>query len=84
MKTVWKYPFPENVIDATFVVPDGGIFLRTAVQNGTLCMWFCVISDLPKEQRRFLVTGTGHPVPSDAKYCGSCSDGPFEWHVWEL
>lgn len=83
MKTVWKYPIARQM-STSIDMPAGASPLRVGIQSGFICIWVCVIPELEKERRNFQVSGTGDPVPLSAKYIGSVTDGPFEWHVWEI
>lgn len=83
MKTVWKYEFRRGEPSQTLQMPEGAFPLRVGLQGTSFCLWACVCPDNALEQRNFTITGTGHPVLLCAKYIGSISEGPFEWHVWE-
>ena len=40
----------------------------------------------PQIKRAFQVFGTGHPLPDDAQWIGTCprTDGGFIWHLYEV
>lgn len=84
-KTIWKYVFDmEKGHLQKFGMSPGGNVVRVAMQNGSICIWVCLVPDEFKiKVRQFYFTGTGHKVPLQDAYIGSCTDGPFEWHVWE-
>lgn len=86
---VWKYPISLMVMQNRVLIPDHAELLRFGTQapdeQGThTFLWARVDPDRPKIARVFCVVGTGHPIPPLAVYVGSCSDGPFEWHLFEI
>lgn len=90
MRTVYKYSFGDygdygarNPL-ATFSMPLAAIPYRVGLQNGNICLWAEVNTDEITLQRSFLIIGTGHVIPDDWRYIGSCDDGFFVWHVGEL
>lgn len=85
-KAVWKY---EVGLKSHFVheMPTGAKFLVGKMQREEPQMWFLVDPDAAKEQRQFIVVGTGHrEVPPGAVYLFSfmVSDGTFVFHVFEV
>jgi hypothetical protein len=89
MKVVWKFTVPDNGI---ITMPLGAEILQVHAQGGPLnedvCLWALV--DLDEQQlvmRRFMVIGTGHPIPSDMLvYRGTAHlrAGTLVLHVFEL
>jgi hypothetical protein len=67
-------------------MPKGAKVLTVAYQHNALCLWAEVSADAPKEQRLFLICGTGHPIPDGAQYIGTVQDagGSLIWHVYEI
>lgn len=85
-KTIWKYKLDKNLhVDKLLELPEGSNPVKVAIQDGWVCVWFCVLSDAPKENRLFYVTGTGDEVPLKDSYVGSTSTNneSLQWHVWE-
>lgn len=83
MRTVHKYSL--DITDAQAVpMPKGAKVVHVGEQRGVLCLWAEVDTDRPKEDRHFVIVGTGNPRPKDAKtHLGSAVVGPFVWHVYE-
>lgn len=81
MRTVWKYKLGE-VTDLS--LPADAVVLRVGAQGGHMHAWVDLDPNANQTPRRFVITGTGHEVQPSAKYVGGCSEGPFEWHVWEV
>ena len=83
MKTVWKYQFEAFEAVKDFMIPMEATFLRCNSQKGLVTMWFLVQTTNILVKRRFFYTATGQSVHFGTIYCGSCTQGEFEWHVWE-
>ncbi len=69
MRTIWKYPI--QVTDRQSVrMPTGSTVLSCQFQDGQLCLWAMVNSDLAVkgadvyENRIVYVIGTGHQIPN--------------------
>ncbi len=83
MKAVWKFelhPF------SSLSMPVGAKPLSVHAQNGNICLWAEVDTDAEKESRKFVIVGTGHPVPVEAGvFIGSAllNDGALVFHVFE-
>ncbi len=83
MKSVWKFalhPF------ASLSMPVGAKALSVHAQNNEICLWAEVDTDAEKESRKFVVVGTGHPVPVEAgAFIGSAllNGGELVFHVFE-
>lgn len=47
--------------------------------------WAEHVSGAPEVARAFQVFGTGHPLPRDARYAGTCPRTPegIVWHLYE-
>jgi hypothetical protein len=47
--------------------------------------WAEHVSGAPEVARAFQVFGTGHPLPADARYVGTCPRTPagIVWHLYE-
>lgn len=88
--TIWKFPIPVNLGQpfGTFDVPVGATFRHLANQNDELALWFEVDPDAPREQRSFLLIGTGHKIPEDAalRYLGTAlfHGGTLVLHCYEI
>lgn len=81
MRTVHKY-----VISITrgsrLLLPDTARVVHVGMQND-LCLWIELETEEPyRNEKTFIVIGTGHPVPQDGTYVGTVFDGPFVWHVY--
>lgn len=79
MRTVYKYPIMKNL-----VIPSNYKTLRVGNQNGESFLWAEVDTEGPRSNINLVILGTGQEIPDHANYIGGYSDGPFEWHVYEL
>lgn len=81
-KTVYKYPFDVSD-DVVVKMPDDAEILKVDHQDGQPTIWALVDTESPAVMRRFIVRGTGHPVPDGVEHVGSFFHGPFIWHLFE-
>lgn len=84
MKTIYKYELEVRDGVQIRAISRTGIVRRVAMQGAKLCIWVEVDPDFPTVDRGFVVVGTGHHVDGCPVYCGSCDQGPFVWHVFEV
>lgn len=83
MQTIYKYTLTHG-IDNEIEMHQGTIVRRVAMQGSSLCIWAELDNTARKSKRTFRIIGTGHLIPENGHYLGSCDDGPFVWHVLEL
>ena len=86
MFTVWKFEF-EVEDEVVITMPAEAIVLSVGTQKeNAVCIWAKVDdSQTRKEERKFYVRGTGHPIGKmefGAKFLGTVIDSPFVWHVF--
>lgn len=86
VKTVWKFRIMDErgVQVGTVPMPDGAIARHVGMQDGWLCLWAEVDTDVPTSEREFVMVGTGYTVPESTSYVGSTQDGPLVWHLYEV
>lgn len=58
--------------------------LHVGMQGHLLMLWAVVDTEAPKFTRTFKVFGTGELISDGWLPIGTCFDGPFVWHVFEL
>ena len=86
MKTIWKFKL-ELMTSQTLKMPHAHRILRVSTQfpdDDTMFLWAEVEPKtllIPVDLR---IVGTGHDVPEDHEYVGSCitQGGAFVWHVY--
>lgn len=82
--TVWKFVIadPETPVR----MPEGAEVLHVAEQRGQVCLWALVEPTARQVDRRFVIAGTGHPLPAHrGRFVGTVliSGGALVFHVWE-
>lgn len=81
-QTVYKYPL---IIDDEQIVslPVGAQILTVQMQ-GRPCLWALVDPDLPHEDRRILMRGTGHDAQGVGRYIATFQmrGGALVFHVF--
>lgn len=86
MNAIWKFPL-EIEGEQVLQMPLGSEILCAQVQEGRLCLWAIVDSEMPRERRTIVIVGTGHPMgePADYDYIGTAqmNGGALVWHVFE-
>jgi hypothetical protein len=86
MHTIHKYPLHTYGFNQPFNIqmPIGATPIAVQTQQGIPCMWARVDDDLPRDDRRFLICGTGFPLPRKGAYIGTFQLGALVGHVWEI
>jgi len=81
---IWKFPLPlEDLVEVS--MPKDSRILSLACQDGQICMWAKCDPDAPKVTRKFVIAGTGHPLPFGlGEFIGTVLMGPLVWHVFEF
>lgn len=86
-QTVWKFEWPLVPAKATmsFNMPIGAEVLCAREQRESICIWARVDPNANKEERHFVLCGTGHDAPAHGPYVGSGHffDGTLVLHVFE-
>lgn len=86
MKTIFKYKLETTGLQE-IEIPEDAQVLSVQGQHGFLCLWAIVDPDKPKEKKRILLAGTGHPIPEDRnlKFIGTVQEfeGELIWHIFE-
>ena len=88
MLTIWKYPVLINE-HIQLKMPSGARILDVQCQKGHPQLWALVNPDLPKENRNFRLSGTGHPIGECAKtlsHMGTFQfgNGSLVFHLFEI
>jgi len=84
VRTIYKYPL-EFLGRQDVALPVGAEFLSVQMQRDSICMWFIVDPEDPKETRTFFIVGTGHAMPpGNFLFLGTVQmeDGRFIWHIF--
>lgn len=91
MNTILKATFDGLADELIKQLPLGSVIRHVGEQRGSITLWFETDFDLMDrtddaalETRRFLIRGTGHPIPDGATYLGTVPMASFVWHVFEV
>jgi hypothetical protein len=83
-KAIWKFPV-ELTDSPTIKMPAGAKPLHFALQDNQPTLWALVTPSMPLNYHMFRLAGTGHPIEEDGlTYVGTCFQGPFVWHLFDL
>lgn len=83
---VFKYvlQFSTGIVQP-IIMPPGAEVLTVQLQELKVCMWAKVRADIAHSQeRKFILIGTGRPLPDSVSYVGTFQDGDFVGHVFEV
>jgi hypothetical protein len=87
MKTIYKYQLSITDIQS-IKMPQGAEILSIQCQDNSPCVWALVDTDNLKEDRSFLMYGTGNPVDENykKKYIGTFMmySGSLVFHCFEF
>ena len=89
MMTIYKYQIPiQDSIKLT--LPKDALILSFQIQNGIPVLWAMVNTEAEREERSFLLFGTGHPIritegKHNLQFIGTIQDEnlPLVWHLFE-
>jgi len=91
MRRIWKAALEFQHDDPTCEVtlPEGFEIVRFRSDPGPYpfnvpTIWAIVDDDRPSATHRFVVYGTGAPLPRHGVYVGTYDAGPFVWHVFHM
>ena len=87
VQTIWKFPI-ETTDFQNLVMPKGAKVLCVQIQDDNPFIWAMVDPSAEKEERSFLVLGTGHPVQTEdlnLDYIGTyqLKNGLLVFHLFE-
>ena len=84
-RTVWKFRFDDPALVIPLSPGARVIFVTMQTPDDAWpTIWVELDTDEPQRDRKFAIIGTGHPVPTGYRHCGSTLDGPYVWHVYEV
>lgn len=82
---IWKFALSLGY--TTISMPVNAEILSVREQGHTVCLWAKVNANSAKEDRQFVVYGTGHVMRGDeGRFLGTClwHDGRLVWHAFEV
>lgn len=88
METIWKFVFElEKSVKLEAKLPIGSRvrFVGLDPATGNPAIWVHVKQhDAVKEEKTFVIYGTGHRINAFTDYVGSVIQGQFVWHIFEV
>jgi hypothetical protein len=86
MIVIWKFSLEEILQQSGVMLPKNAQILSVQYQDDKPCVWAMVDSDAPREQRRFLLYGTGHPIKEHErlKFIGTIQRIGLVGHLFEF
>lgn len=82
--TIWKYVMPHT-LGRPIEMPKGAQVLHVALQGATAHIWVLVDPEAPREERNFVVVGTGWNFDSAGhRYIGTWFENWLVWHLFEV
>lgn len=82
------YKHPVEHLSKPLLIPctSRAQVVLVALQGGLPHIWIDDDwhPDANRNNRVFIVVGTGHPIPDGSVHCGSYLQGVFVWHVYLL
>lgn len=84
---VWKFKLGSwgaSVSRTDVSMPEHARVLRVGAQQGVPVLWAEVVPEARQELRRFILVGTGFPVPPEGTYLGTFEIDWFVGHVYEV
>ncbi len=85
-EVVWKYPLDADPgVEQVREMPEGAKVLTAQVQDGHVTIWAQVDPSRPKENRRFVIVGTGQGFAGGMgmTWIATVQRVPYVWHVYE-
>lgn len=84
MKSIWKWGLSLGT--NTVQMPEGTTILSFGNQLEKPTIWGEVDVDQEREDRVFVIVGTGHEIPDNGLYLGTAQfmEGALVWHLYEL
>jgi len=91
-RTVWVHRIPVEAFSAMFdqvvKLPAGSRLVHCREQYNSIALWFEMPDQYatPIEEHRFQIYGTGHTIPENLTYRGTCifAGGELVLHVYEV
>lgn len=83
MYKIFKYEF-EVEDEPTVQMPEGAEIVKVECQGQQPCIWAIVTPGNLMKDYKFLMRGTGHPLPTNCgKHIATFQQVPFVWHIFQ-
>lgn len=83
-RAVYKYSIEAIRGDQVVHMPMGSTVVKIAPQNGQICIWAIVNTDVDVEKvpTSYRIVGTGQTIPDEAVCVETVFMEEFVWHVF--
>ena len=84
MKQIWKYQCRPNLF--TRELPKGAEILSFQIQGSEPMFWALVDPEAEREERTFIFTGTGVPIPEfeGMRFIDTLQSEGYVFHLFEV
>lgn len=85
IRQVFRYTVPVDGQPHLVLLTGSPVAVANGPVPDEVEFWAEHVSGAPEAARAFQVFGTGHPLPPDARYAGTCPRTPegVAWHLYE-
>jgi hypothetical protein len=84
-RRMFRYTVPVDDRPWTFDLTGDPVHVANGVTLDEVDFWAEYAEGVPKAARRFQVFGTGHPLPENARWVGTCPRvSGLVWHLYEI
>lgn len=85
-RRMFRYTVPVDDTPWSFDLTGDPVHVANGATLDEVEFWAEFTDGAQKESRHFQVFGTGHPLPANARYVGTCprTREGLVWHLYEL
>jgi hypothetical protein len=85
-RRMFRYVIPADSEPHVVRLSHGPVAVAAVAQAPAVEFWAECTEGTPQVRRAFQVFGTGHPLPEDAVWTGTCDRTPdgLVWHLFEV
>jgi hypothetical protein len=85
-RRMFRYTVPVDDNPRTFDLTSDPVHVANGASLAEVEFWAEFTDGAPKQARHFVVVGTGHPLPPDGRWVGTCPRTPegIVWHLYEI
>jgi len=85
VRRMFRYTVPVDDTAWTFDLTSDPVHVANGSTLDEVEFWAEFTDDAPRTERYFQVFGTGHPLPANARWVGTCPRvSGLVWHLFEI
>lgn len=89
MRSIWRYEVKISLMNdapTDLMLTGDPVQFEALPQSRGIGFWAEHDSDKPEILRRFIIIGTGHPIPENAVYVGTAprTEHGLVWYLYEV